>query len=106
MNAAAKLVPTEQLLTLTQEMLTSAQASDWDKLVELEKTRLPLLNQVFSQGIADHVELARELLSIDEQTKSLAVAEMPVVQDELLKMKNSNKASTAYQTIQGFTASK
>lgn len=104
MNVAEKLQPTEQLLTLTREMLRSAQAGDWEKLVELEKTRLPLLDQVFAHGIAANVGIARELLSIDEQTKSLAIAEMPVVQDELLKMQNSNKASTAYQAIQGFTS--
>ncbi|NOX92598.1 MAG: flagellar protein FliT [Gammaproteobacteria bacterium] len=105
MHTAVKLLPTEQLLTLTREMLLSAQAGDWEKLTELEKARLPLLGQVFAQGVAGNVELAREVLSIDEKTKSLAEAEMPVIQDELLKIKNSGKASAAYQAIQGFTSS-
>ncbi|NOY73976.1 MAG: flagellar protein FliT [Gammaproteobacteria bacterium] len=105
MSAAIKFSPAEQLLTFTREMLLSAQAGDWEKLTELEKTRLPLLNQVFSQGVADNVKLAREVLSIDEKTKSLAEAEMPVIQNELLKIKNSGKASAAYQAIQGFTSS-
>lgn len=50
MHTAVKLLPTEQLLTLTREMLLSAQAGDWEKLTELEKARLPLLGQVFAQG--------------------------------------------------------
>ncbi len=103
MSAAIKLSPAEQLLTFTREMLLSAQTGDWEKLTELEKARLPLLDKVFSQGVADKVELAREVLSIDEKTKSLAEAEMPVIQNELLKIKNSGKASMTYQTIQGFT---
>ncbi len=105
MNTAIKSSLAEQLMTFTREMLLSAQAGDWEKLTGLEKARLPLLNKVFSQGIADKVELAREVLSIDEKTKSLAEAEMPVIQNELLKIKNSGKASAAYQAIQGFTSS-
>lgn len=104
MNTAVNLSASEQLLNLTQTMLSSAQASDWEKLVELEKARLPLLNQVFAQGVAANVKLAREILSIDEETKRLAQAEMPLIQDELLKMKNSGKASAAYQSIEGLTA--
>jgi len=104
MNTAVSLSPPEQLLALTQQMLASAQTNDWDTLVELEKTRLPLLNQVFAEGIVDKVELAKKILSIDEQTKSLAKAEMPVIQDELQKLKNSGKASSAYQTIQDFAS--
>jgi len=104
MNAVKKLSPAEQLLTFTREMLQFAQAGEWEKLTELEKARLPLFNQVFAQGIVGNVELAREILSIDEKTKSLAEAEMPVIQDELCKIKNSGKASMAYQAIQGFSS--
>lgn len=103
MSAALELSPAEQLLSLTRDMLTSAQASDWEKLVELEKSRLPLLDQVFAQGVAGNVELAREIISTDAETKRLAQAEMPVIQDELLKLKNSGKASAAYQSIEGLT---
>jgi len=105
MHTVAKTLPTEQLLTLTREMLLSAQTGDWEKLTELEKSRLPLFDQVFAQGIADNIELAREVLSIDDKTKSLVEAEMPVLQNRLLKIKNSGKASAAYQAIQGFTSS-
>ena len=103
MNTAVKLSAPDQLLTITQEMLTSAQTGEWEKLVDLEKARLPLLSQVFAHGVADNVELAQEILSVDEETRRLAQAEMPVIQDELLKMKNSGKASAAYQTIEGLT---
>ena len=104
MDAAVKTSPSEQLLMLTQEMLVSAQAGDWDKLVELEKTRLPILDQTFSQGIGGNVELAKEVLSIDEKTKSLAIAEMPIIQDELQKVMNSGKANAAYQAVQGLSS--
>jgi len=104
MHTAVKLSPAGQLLALTREMLLSAQAGDWEKLTGLEKSRLPLFDQVFSRGIAGNVELAREVLSIDEKTRSLAEAEMPVIQNELLKIKKTGKASAAYQAIQGFTS--
>ncbi len=105
MNAIEKLSPAGQLLAFTREMLLSAQLGNWEKLTDLEKDRLPLLDQVFSQGIADNVELAREILSIDEKTKCLAEAEMPTIQDQLLKIKSSGKASVAYQAVQNFTPS-
>jgi hypothetical protein len=104
MNTAVKISPNEKLLLLSKAMLAAAQAKEWDKLTELEKSRLPVFEQVFEHGIAGNVELAKEVLSIDEQTKGLAQAEMPVVQDELLKMKNTSKANAAYQTIQGYSS--
>ena len=104
MNTAANISLSEQLLSLSEQMLAAAQAKEWEKLTELERTRLPIFEQVFANGIAGHVELAREVLSIDEKTKKLAEAEMPVVQSELQKMQNSSKASAAYQTIQNISA--
>jgi len=100
----SELSPNERLLTLTREMLELATAGDWDQLTKLEQTRLPLFNQIFSQGISGNVELAREVLSIDEKTKSLAEAHMPILQQEILAMKTSGKANTAYQTIQNSTS--
>lgn len=97
------LSPNEQLLALTRKMFELATAGDWDQLTSLEQTRLPLLNQVFAQGIADKVELAKEVLSIDEKTKKLAEAQMPILQQEILMMKNSSKANNAYQSVQNST---
>jgi len=104
MHTAVKLLPTGQLLALTRKMLLSAQAGDWEKLTGLEESRVPLFDQIFSRGIVGNVELAREILSIDEKTRSLAEAAMPVIQNELLKIKNFGKASAAYQAIQDSTS--
>lgn len=97
---ATELSPSEQLLALTREMFEQATAGDWDQLTKLEQTRLPLLNKIFAQGISGKVELAREVLALDEKTKKLAEAQMPILQQEILKMKSSGKASNAYQSIQ------
>lgn len=94
------LSPSEQLLALTREMLELATAGDWDQLTKLEQSRLPLFNQVFAQGIAGNVDLAKEVLAMDEKTKKLAEAQMPVLQQEILKFQQSGKAKNAYQTIQ------
>lgn len=100
------VLPCDQLLTLTRKMYEYATAGDWDQLTKLEQTRLPLFHQVFEQGVADNVELAREVLAIDEKTKALAQAQMPILQQEILKMQNSGKANNAYQTIQDSTSDK
>lgn len=91
----------EQLLALTREMLVLAEAGDWETLAELEQSRLPLFKQVFARGISGNEKLAREVLSIDEKTKGLAEAGMPVLQREILMMRNSGEANNAYQAIQG-----
>ena len=92
--------PNEQLLILTQEMLASAEAGDWEKLAELEKNRLPLFHQVFDQGISGIEKLARQVFLMDEKTMSLAKAGRPALQEDILKMRDSGKANSAYQAIQ------
>jgi hypothetical protein len=92
--------PNEQLLDLTQKMFECATAGDWDQLSALEKSRLPLFKQIFTGGVSGNVELAREVLELDEKTKKLAEAQMPILQEEILKMQNSGKANNAYQAIQ------
>lgn len=104
MNVAVKVVPNpspnERLLALTREMFEYAEAGDWDQLTKLEQSRLPLFHQVFDGGITGKVELAREVLALDEKTKSLAEAAKPAIQQEILKLKNSGKVNNAYQSIQ------
>ena len=91
---------TEQLLVLTREMFECATAGDWDQLTKLEQSRLPLFNQIFSQGISGNIELAREVLALDQKTQKLAEAQMPILQQEILNLKKSGKANNAYQIIQ------
>lgn len=90
----------ERLLALTRQMLACAQASEWEKLAELEQSRLPIFNLVFAQGVSDNVELARQVLSIDEEAKRLAEAGIPAIRQEILSLRKSSKANTAYQSVQ------
>lgn len=94
------VLPGDQLLALTRKMVEYAIAGDWDKLTKLEQSRLPLFNQIFSQGISGNERLAREVLALDEKTKKLAEIQMPVLQQEILMMKNSGKANNVYQSVQ------
>ncbi len=93
----------ERLVTLTREMFDCAKLGDWEQLARLEQSRLPLFNEIFGQGIAGNVELAREVLSLDEKTKSLAAAGMPVLQNQILMMRQSGKANMAYQSVHGLS---
>ena len=103
MGIAVNPSPNEQLLSLTREMLASAEANEWERLATLEQTRLPIFHHIFAQGISSNVELAREILLLDEKIMQLAQAGMPVLQNELLMMRNSDKASNAYQAVQNAT---
>jgi len=96
----ANLSPNKRLLAMTCEMFELAKAGDWDQLATLEQSRLPLFHQVFDEGISDKVELAREVLSLDEKTKSLAEAGRPAIQQEIIKLKNAGKVNSAYQSIE------
>ena len=102
---AVTVSPNEKLLALTREMLVLAEASEWEKLAELEQSRQPLFYQVFDQIVPLNAELAREVLSIDEKTMQLAEKGMPALQQELLMLRSSGIANTAYQTIQDFASS-
>jgi len=84
-------------------MLASAELGDWEKLANLEQTRLPLFNQVFSHGVSGKEKLAMEILLVDQKTMGLAYAGMPVLQLELLSLRNSGKARNTYQAIQRFS---
>ena len=91
----------QQLLALTQEMLVSAQASDWDKLIELEQARQPLFHLVFgNNNVADNEALAREVLKLDGNTMELAKSGLPAIEQQLLILRNVGKANRAYLSIQ------
>jgi len=104
MEKEPKLSLPEQLLKMTRKMFEHASAEDWDELTALERTRLPIFHKVFDGGISENVELAREVLSLDENTKSLAQAAMPAMQQDILKLQKSGQANNAYQTIQNITS--
>lgn len=84
--------------------MACAEASDWERLAKLEQTRLPIFNQVFSHGIANNEELARKILLADEKMMALAKAGIPVLKKELLLLRSSGKANSAYQAIQGIVS--
>ena len=96
--------PDEQLLSLTREMLGCAESGEWEQLVALEQTRLPLFGKVFAKGVTGKVELARQVLELDQATKRLAETEMPALQQKILKLKNSGQANHAYQAVQGIAS--
>lgn len=87
-------------MELTREMLASAQAQEWERLAELEKSRLPLFHQVFEHIVSDNEPLAREVLAIDKQIMALAQSVLPALQGELQSLKVAGKANTAYQAVQ------
>jgi hypothetical protein len=85
-------------------MLALAEAGEWEKLAELEQSRQPLFNQVFSQVVPDNAALAREVLSIDEKIMERAKKGLPDLLQQLSKLRNSGIAQNAYHTVQGFAS--
>lgn len=92
--------PEQQLLAMTKEMLALAETNEWDRLAELEQSRKPVFQAVFSAVTAANETLARDILAMDQKVMALAEAVKPVLQQQLAKLKISAAAKNAYQAVQ------
>lgn len=62
--------PLAQALVLTRTMLQTAQASDWDRLLELEAQREPLLRREHPADEETRLQIG-EILASDRQLQAL-----------------------------------
>ena len=99
-----KASPHEQLLTLSREMLTLAESSEWERLAEMEQSRESLFYLVFSEMGSHNAALGREILAIDKEIMTLARAAMSNVQHDAQKLRDAGKANNAYQAIQALVS--
>lgn len=93
--------PIDSLLSLTRELLGSAQAGDWDRVTELESERRSLIYAAFPADSAvavdpDRQAVAREILDTDRQVMDLACQQREYLQLQLRDLKYGKSALRAY----------
>lgn len=107
MNTAVKTTAVESdqidmLMSLTQDLLRSARAADWDATTQLEAERRPLLYQVFgSVTPGKHIRyhsLLQEILSVDREIMQLAQQRRDELASLLHQVGHGRTALKAYES--------
>lgn len=90
----------QQLRSLTQQLLNSASAADWDAATAIEADRRPLMYQVFGRIVPGdhglHQALLNEILSADREIIRLAKQRHAELAKLLRQMNQGRSAHEAY----------
>ena len=89
------------ILRCTHEMLSHAREGEWDRLVELEEQRRPMIEAFFSTPPEPHeapavAEFIREVQEIDSQVMALAEEGKQATAEALRLLSNRQRAAHAY----------
>ena len=107
MSTAVKIASVEsdqidRLKSLTQELLRSARAADWDATTQLEAERRPLLYQIFGAVTpGQHIRyraLLQEILSVDREVMRLAQHRRDELAGLLHQVGHGRSALKAYES--------
>ena len=106
MNTAQFLATYESISDLTGNMLTAARASDWDRLVELEKNCAGLIEKLQAAGggpayddpayIRAKSQIIRKVLSDDAEIRNLTQPWLAHLQNMLVAASHNNKLARTY----------
>ena len=93
-----------QLHSLSMEMLSLAQSSEWPTVAEREEQRRILVDKLFANPPpAEWVSLFRDaiqtILASDAQVQVLAHAEMDKLSDDIRMLKQRRRALQAYEDL-------
>ena len=94
----------DEIMTISDSMLSAAKNAQWDPLVELESTRQKLLELFFAQEIAvKQREVIKQgihfILKADKEISVLVKLQSTQIKDELSKLKNNRTAISQYNQI-------
>ena len=108
-EGAEELTPSQtkllaEVVKLTKDMLSLAQAGDWDEVAELELIRRDALGQCFDRPILDHdspliAEALAVILHLNEELMSVLTIAREQTQEEGLVYRKGRVAVTQYQDI-------
>lgn len=93
----------EQLLDLTQAMLATAQADDWDEFESLEHQRRSMLETIFNDPAMDEsakltwADQVKEIQLIDQAICDLITQQRDQAAEELRHLKHAREGNKAYQ---------
>jgi len=95
----------DKITQLSNSMLISARASDWEQLEQLELQKRELVEQTFPLeaivvDAASIVEQIQEIADFDKETMRLAAKGRKELSDLLSKMSTGRQAVAAYQDIE------
>ncbi|MBL6999875.1 MAG: flagellar protein FliT [Gammaproteobacteria bacterium] len=88
----------QQAMLLSDEILTAIQAEDWDKVDALDIQRSSLIEAYYKTGSSVDVELTRELKQKNDEIVSCLQQLQQNIRSEQLTLKQSRKATKAYQS--------
>lgn len=92
----------DMLMSLTQDLLRSARAADWDETTQLEAARRPLLYQIFGAvKPGKHIRyraLLQEILSVDREIMLLAQQRRDELAGLLHQVGHGRTALKAYES--------
>lgn len=94
----------QQLRLLSMDMLSLAQASEWETVIMQEEQRRILLDALFAnqppvEWVPQLQDAIQMTLASDAQVQGLAHAEMDKLSDELRMLKQRRRALQSYQDL-------
>jgi hypothetical protein len=96
----------EEIIHLSREMLEAAAQRDWDKVVELEARRKPLVMECFrepppKQDAAEVAAVIKEILNLDQQIAELGKQCQTTLGSEINTHNRGQAATSAYLSHTG-----
>ena len=93
----------QNLLAVSQGMLASAKADDWEAVIEAEEIRRPIIDEVVDQGAPNDAppadwmrELLEELQTLNDRVVELGEERKAQIRGEISEVQTGNKAVKAY----------
>ncbi|MBC8212799.1 MAG: flagellar protein FliT [Gammaproteobacteria bacterium] len=88
----------QQALQLSDEIITAIQEEDWDRVDVLDVQRSSLMDSYYTATSPVDVELTRELKQKNDEIVSCLQHLQQKIRSEQLTLKQSRKATKAYQS--------
>ncbi|RRQ24204.1 flagellar protein FliT [Guyparkeria sp. SCN-R1] len=96
-------VGAQNLLAISQGMLASAKADDWEAVIEAEEIRRPMIDEVVAQGAPNDAapaewmrELLEELQTLNDRVVALGEERKAEIRSDLSEVQTGSKAVKAY----------
>ncbi len=99
MNSAPKQ-PWQQMLTLTEQMVSAAQSDDWTRLTELQQNRDQLMQRLPAAS-ADNAALIEATLELNQQLELLSEQQRQQLTRQVRRGQQTRQGIHAYQQVTG-----
>ena len=99
MNSVPKQ-PWQQMLALTEQMVSVAQSQEWVQLVELQQERDQLMQQLPAAS-ADNATLLETILGLNQQLESLSEQQRQQLTKQVRRGQQTRQGIHAYQQVTG-----